>query len=138
VKIIRAIWEFIRRLLGINARHNRVLDEVKDWTKTVARFLAKYGLDESDGTDKLLEESGDVKFELTEIVYKGRPLVSRADKLRDKAVLLMVAEIIEYAESLRRYLISPALQRERLDQAAIDLRSSLETLKKTLAGIEYL
>jgi hypothetical protein len=138
VKVLKAIWEFIKRLLGFNARHNRVLDEVKDWTKTVARFLAKYGLDESDATDKLLEESGDVKFELTEIVYKGRPLVSRARKLTDKEVLLMLAEIIEHAESLRRYLISPVLQRERLDRAAIDLRSSLETLKKTLAGIKYL
>ncbi len=138
VKIMQAIWDLFRRLSGANKRHNRALRAVKDWTETVSQFFKKYGLDENAGTDDLLANSGDVKFELTEIVYKGRLVVARAGKLRNKQVAPMISGMIDSMESIRRYLINPALQIERLNQGITNLRLSLETLQKTLAEIQYL
>jgi K+-sensing histidine kinase KdpD len=135
---IRAFFNVFKRLAGVNVRYNRVLRTVKDWAETLNQFLVKYGLEENTGTDKLLANSGDVKFELTEIVYKGRPLIAKAGKLKNKKVAPMIAGIIDSVESIRRYLINPALQRERLKQGVINLRLSLETLQKNLAEIEYL
>lgn len=119
-------------------RHNRTLRVVNDWTETVNKFLKKYGLYENPGIEELLVNSGDVKFELTEIVYKGHPLIDQAGKLRSKHISPMISATIENGEDIRRYLINPALQKDRLDQAVQNFLLSTETLRNALDKIEYL
>jgi hypothetical protein len=124
-------------MAGVTVRHNRALRDVNDWAETVKQFFRAYGLDENTGIEKLLANSGDVKFELTEIVYKGRLLISQAGKLKNKKIALMIAGIIDSMESIRRYLINPALQRERLSRGVANLLSLFKTFQNTLKEIEY-
>jgi hypothetical protein len=138
VKRLKAFWEILKRLAGVTARHNRALRAVNDWTGTVVQFFQKYQLSEDTGTDKLLANSGDAKFELTAIVHQGRLMADMAGKIRHKQVPRMIIEIVDSVESIRRYLINPKLQKDRLSRAIVVLRSSLEELQKLLAEVEYL
>jgi hypothetical protein len=127
------------RLTGAAARHNQALSDVRDWAVTVEKFLVGYGLmDESAGLDLLLGNGGDAKFDLTGLSYTGRRLALRSGDIRHKKVPPLVADIINDVESIRRYLMNPSLQSEKLAETATALRSSFRTLQDTLAEIEYL
>ncbi len=138
MQIFQSLSDTFRRLTGIQGRNNRVLGTVKDWTETVDGFLKKYNLYENASSDVLLVNSGDVKFELTEIVYKGRLLITQAGKLQSKHISPMISAVIENGEDIRRYLINPALQKNRLEQAVQNFLLSMETLRNALDKIQYL
>jgi hypothetical protein len=138
VKRIKAFWAALKRLAGVTGRHNRALRELNDWAGAVNKFLKTYGLEADAGIDILLENSGDAKFDLTVIATKGRTMMATAGKIRKKRLPSMVAGIVDSVESIRRYLINPALQKERLRRGIINLRSSTEELQKTLEEIDYL
>jgi hypothetical protein len=127
------------RMTGAAARHNRALDEVKDWLETVERFLVGYGLIE-DGADLslLLGNSGDAKFDLTGISYTGRGIAARSGDVRDKRVTPMLTEIINNVETIRRCLMNPSLQAERLSGSVEAMRASFQELQEMLGEIEYL
>jgi hypothetical protein len=127
------------RMTGAAARHNRALDEIRDWAKTVEKFIVAYGLDEEGaGLAGLLDSRGDAKFDLTGIAFKGRGLVDRAKDVRDKRVAPLVAGIVENVEGTRRFLINPSLQRDRLDKSVADLCANFTALSEALEEIEFL
>ena len=130
--------DFFSRLSGASTRYNRTLDAIRDWSDTVREFVNRYDIDENTGVDKLLGDSGNVKFDLTSIVFKGRPLIEQALKVKTSEISDIIADIIENAEGIRRYLINPALQMERLHHAVAGFLSSLETLRNRLEEAEYL
>jgi hypothetical protein len=75
-------------------------------------------------------------FEISVLAHNGRALVNKAGNLKNKQVALLVAEMVGYVESIRRYLFSPSAQKEKLRQVLIKLRSSCESLQKNLAEIK--
>ncbi len=127
------------RLTGAAARHNRALREVRDWVAALEKFLVAYKmLKGKSGVAGLLENPGDAKFDLTGIVHKGRGLVETARDVKDKKVAPLVAGIVENAESLRRYLMNPVLQKEKMAEAAAELRDYFNALSGALGEINYL
>jgi hypothetical protein len=127
------------RLTGAAARHNRALVDVKDWAATVEKFLVGYGLiDEDSDLGLLLGNGGDAKFDLTGIAYTGRGLTARSREVKDKRVAPLVAGIVKNVENIRRYLMNPTIQLERLTETVAVLRTFFQTLNATLAEIEYL
>ncbi len=138
MKRIKAFWAALKRLTGVTTRYNQALREVNDWADMLNRFIKTYRLDKKAGLEYILENSGDAKFDLTSIATKGRIMIVTAGKIKKKQVPSMIAGIVDSVEGIRRYLINPALQKERLSQGLSSLRSKTEELKKALAEIGYL
>jgi hypothetical protein len=127
------------RLTGAAARHNRALREVKDWEANVEKFLVAYRLLKGkSGAAGLLDNSGDAKFDLTGLVHKGRGLAATARDVKDKRVVPLVTGIVENLEVIRRYLMSPTIQKENLFMATTELRDYFAALQGTLDEISYL
>jgi hypothetical protein len=118
------IGSLYHRLTGAAARHNRALMEVRDWEVKVEAGL--------------LQNPGDAKFDLTGIVHKGRGMVETARDVKDKRVEPLVAGLVENMEVMRRYLMSPSLQKENLAGAVMELRDYFNALSGVLEKISYL
>lgn len=133
------IGSLYHRLTGAAARHNRALMEVRDWEVKVEQFLAAYKLLKGKSTTAgLLQNPGDAKFDLTGIVHKGRGMVETARDVKDKRVEPLVAGLVENMEVMRRYLMSPSLQKENLAGAVMELRDYFNALSGVLEKISYL
>jgi hypothetical protein len=133
------IGSIYSRLTGAAARHNRALKEVRDWEAKVEKFLVAYRLLKGKaGMAGLLENPGDAKFDLTGIVHKGRGMVETAWDVKDKRIEPLVAGLVENMEVMRRYLMSPSLQKENLAGAVVELRDYFAALQGALAEISYL
>jgi hypothetical protein len=125
------------RLTGAASRHNKALGEINDWAARVEKFLVTYSLDREDpGAEGLLGSSGDAKFDLTGLAYTGRRLESTARDIRDKRVGPALAATVENVEGIRRCLMKPSLQMERLAAAIGSLRANFAALKAALMEIE--
>ena len=125
-------------MTGVSTQHNRALRDVKDWATTVREFLSTYGLNGDYSPDSLSDNIGDMKFDLTAIAYKGRPLSKAAKKIRGKQISPMIVKLDESLENLRRVLVNPTMRANKLDEAVAGLRLSSEELQNALADIEYL
>ena len=125
-------------LSGTTARHNKTLREVRDWTGTVQKFLSSYDLYGSTDYSTLLGNIGDAKFDLTALAYNGRPLITKAGRIKGQEIEPLIIEIITSVENLRRYLIHPSLQSEKVSNTVLNLRSSYENLQETLTTIELM
>jgi hypothetical protein len=125
-------------LTGASTRHNKALREINDWTEAIQSVLTSYDLYGNSGPDTLLSKSGQAKFDLTSLSYKGRPLIERAGKIKGPEITKLIHDVVDCVESLRRLMIHPSLQMERVKQGTVNLRSSYEKLHDALATIEYL
>jgi hypothetical protein len=134
---LKAISRTFSRLSGKTARYNRTLRSIKDWAVTVQDWLTTYGVHEGSDFSTLLKNTGDAKFDLTAIAFKGRPLIGEAAQIKEKAIATLVADIVVEVERLRRYLMNPSMQLESLRKGIPDLRSLFETLQHLLANTEY-
>ena len=134
MKWIDSIITAFNRFTGITARRVKAQRNASDWLETVDQFIKAYAI-EQDNVDmeKILGKSGDIKFELTTLTYNGRELLGRSGNLRNNAAVEVIAEIVDNLDRIRRYMFSPALQKERLRQALVKLRSSAGELYKILA-----
>lgn len=135
---MKSILNTFNLLSGITSRHNRSLREVNDWTEGIKSFLTTYDLYGKPGFDTLLKNIGEAKFDLTSIAYNGRPLVARAKNIKTEGITTQVKDLVDTLESLRRYLMKPSIQSERLAQGIRNLRASFETLRDALAKTEYM
>jgi hypothetical protein len=135
---MKSILNTFNLLSGITSRHNRALAEVKDWTESVKYFLTTYDLYGKPGFDTLLKKIGNAKFDLTSIAYNGRPMVARAKNIKVEGITKQVKDLVDNMESLRRYLMKPSIQSDRLAKGIRNLRSSFETLRDVLAKTEYM
>jgi hypothetical protein len=133
-----SISSVLNLLSGATARHNKALREVSDWSGTILKFLTTFELYGSNNVSLILDDIGDAKFDLTAIAYKGRPLIDLSMKIKGYKMAPLVVEIIENVESLRRYLLNPELQSNRVTQAIINLRSLYEKLHDALAEIKFM
>ena len=133
-----AISGVLNLLSGATTRHNKALREVSEWSGTIQKFLTVYYLYAGSSFSLLLENIGHAKFDLTAIAYKGRPLINRARKIKGDKISPLVSEILDSVENLRRYLLDPALQSKRISKTVINLRTSYEKLKDTLAEIKLM
>ena len=125
-------------LTGASTRHNKALREINDWTEAVQNVLTSYDLHGNSGPDTLLSKSGQAKFDLTSLAYKGRPLIERAGRIKGPDISPLLHDVVDCVESLRRLMIHPSMQMERVNQGTVNLRSSYEKLHDALATIEYL
>ena len=135
---MKAISGMFNALTGTSARHNKALREVKDWAGIVQKFLTRYDLSVESDFSRLLGDVGDAKFDLTSIVYKSRPLVKTSRKIKGQDISPLVSGIHDSTEILRRVLIDPSLQSEKISQAVTNLCSSFEKLQGALAEIEFM
>ncbi len=135
---MKSIRNTFNMLSGITARHNRALRDISDWTEGVKSFLTSYDLYGGSGFDRLLKKIGEAKFDLTAIAYNGRPLIDKAGNIKSKEIVMPIRELVDNLESLRRYLMKPSIQSERLEQGIRNLRTSFEKLRDTLASTEYM
>ena len=135
---MKAILSAFKRLSGSTARYNRTLRNIKDWAGTLQDWLATYGLDEGADFKTLLKNAGDAKFDLTGIAHKGRPLIGKAAKIKEKGIATLVTEVVVEVESIRRYLMNPSMQLESLRKEIPKLRSLFETLQHLLEKTGYL
>jgi hypothetical protein len=128
------------RLTGAAGRHNRALREVTDWEESVEKFLVAYKLLKGKSAAAgLMENSGDAKFDITGLLHKGRVMVVTARDVKDKRVAPLVAGIVEAMDGIRRSMMSPAMQKEKLAGAlVVELRENFEALRGALAEISYL
>jgi len=123
---------------GASGRHNKALREVNDWAATVQKFLNTYELYGNTSYIKLLDTVGSAKFDLTGIAYNGRPIIETSRKIKGADVSTMVSEVITGVEILRRYLIHPDKQEEKVDDSVDSLRASYEKLQDTLSQMDLL
>ena len=133
-----AISGALKLLPGITTRHNRALREVGEWSGAVQKFMTDYDLYGSSDYDLLLGNTGNAKFDLTAIAYKGRPLIKRARKIKGQEISLLISEILTGVENLRKILINPTLQNEIASKTIINLRASYEKLRDALSTIELM
>ena len=130
---------FFNAFTGASGRHNKALRDLADWAETIQKFINAYDLYGSPGLERLLDDAGDAKFDLTGLAYNGRPLVKQAADVKDDEDMpQLVQDIITGVEGTRRYLINPKLQEHRLQEAAGNLVSSYEKLCETLGRIELM
>jgi hypothetical protein len=132
---MKSIRIVINRLTGVTARRNRALRYANDWAESINHFLETRKLSENIDINKFLEHGGEVMFEITVLSHKGRTLVRQAGNLKDKQVAELIRAMTGYLDSTRRYLFSPAAQKEKLRQTLINLRTSCQDLQKILAEI---
>ena len=135
---LRALTDAWKVMTGISTQHNRALRDVKDWASAVHEFLSTYGLNGDYSHDSLSDNIGDMKFDLTAVAYKGRPLIKAAKKIRGKQISPLIVKLDESLENFRRVLVNPAMRANKLNEAVAGLRSSFEELQNALADIEYL
>jgi hypothetical protein len=114
------------------------LRSIKDWAGTVQDWLTTYGLDEGADFKTLLKNAGDAKFDLTGIAHKGRPLIGKAAKIKEKGIASLITSIVIEVENIRRYLMNPSIQLESLREDIPNLRSLFETLQHLLEKTGYL
>jgi hypothetical protein len=136
--MMKSIFSTFNLLSGITSRHNRALREVNEWTVSVKYFLTTYDLYGKPGFNTLLKKIGNAKFDLTSIAYNGRPMVARARNIKVKGITTQVKDLVDNLDSLRRYLMKPSIQSDRLAQGIRNVRSSFETLQDALVKTEYL
>jgi hypothetical protein len=86
----------------------------------------------------LLENVGNAKFDLTGLAYNGRPLVNVAAKIKGADVASMLTDVITGLESLRRFLINPEMQTDKVIDSADNLRVTYEKLQETIDNTDYL
>ena len=123
-------------MTGASGRHNKALRDISDWLANVQKFLTGYDLYGGDDLDVLLQKNGEAKLDLTSMSYNGRPLLPHAKKIKGADVTPLMEDIITAIEELRRYLINPSLQGEKMKQSALSLRSSFEKLRDALSTVE--
>lgn len=123
---------------GASGRHNKALREVIDWAAAVQKFLTTFELYGNSNYSVLLDNVGNAKFDLTGIGYNGRPLVSVASKIKGADVSSMISDVINGVETLRRFLIHPDKQEEKVDDSVDNLRLAYEKLRDTLDSLEYM
>ncbi len=133
-----AISGALKLLSGITTRHNKALREVNEWAGAIQKFLTTYDLYGSPDGNRLLENTGNAKFDLTAIAYKGRPLINRARRIKGKEISPLVSEILTGVENLRKILINPTLQGETASNTITNLLASHEKLRQTIAQIELM
>ena len=136
MKCSQALIKSFKQLTGITARRVRALRQVGDWADEVKKFVESYDISENVQVENILGKSGDIKFELTVLSYKGRMLSGQAGCLKNKQTEKIIIDTVDILEKIRRYLFSPALQKERMRKALIDLAESSVALQKALAEIE--
>jgi hypothetical protein len=133
IQSLRIIFD---NLSGATARRNRALRYTRDWAEAVNQFLKTNNQYNSVDVEKFLEKIGDVKFDISVLAHNGRAVGSKANNLKNKQAALIIDEMNENVESIRRYLFSPAAQKEKLRQGLTKLRESCDALQKTLAEIK--
>jgi hypothetical protein len=135
---MNSIIKTFNLLTGRTSRYNRTLRLVRDWAAKVQEVLTTYELIDSTDFKKLLQDTGDAKFDLTSISYKGRPLINKANVIKDRDISRLVADIVDETDSIRRYLMNPSLQIDRLGKGVRNLCVSFKFLRDELSRTEYM
>jgi hypothetical protein len=123
---------------GASGRHNKALRDVNDWAATVQKFLNTYELYGSSSYTALLDNVGSAKFDLTGIAYNGRPVIDIAKKIKGADMPAIITDVINSLENLRRFLIHPDKQEEKVDDSVDNLRTSYEKLQDTISHIDLM
>ena len=130
---IRAFWDTLTTVTGINARHNKALRNVQDWAEILRTFFIAHGVYGNPDFNLLTENIGKAKFDLIYITYKGRMLINEAKYIRGKPVLPLITVIVADAENLKRELTNLSSQDETIREITLSLRKSFEKLKDVLS-----
>ena len=133
-----AISGMFNMVTGASGRHNKALREVNDWAATVQKFLNTYELYGSSSYTVLLDNVGSAKFDLTGIAYNGRPIIEIAKKIKGADVSQLITDVITGVENLRRLLIHPNKQEEKVDDSVDNLRVTYEKLQDTISHIDFM
>jgi hypothetical protein len=133
---IKRFLNVLYHLTGVTGRRKRALRYANDWVEEISNFLKAHDQYENVDIDKFLEKIGDIKFEIVVLAHNGRNLMGKAGHLRDKPTSELITEMADNVNSIRRFLFSPTVQKERIRQALVNLKTSSEKLQKSLAEIK--
>ena len=135
---MNSIIKTFNLLTGRTSRHNRTLRLIKDWAAKVQELLTTYELCDTTDFKKLLGNTGDAKFDFTSVSYNGRPLINKSAVIKGSEISRLLADIVDATDSIRRYLMNPAMQIERLGKGVHNLCLSFEFLRDVLSRTEFM
>ena len=125
-------------LTGRSGRRNRALRDVTDWAENIGEFLSRYNLQkESTGFNSILENIGEVKFDLTTITYRTREIIKKAKNVEGTSLSPLMEEVLHDLEAIRRALINPALSSTAIRNLIPNLCESFARLQAAISVIEY-
>jgi hypothetical protein len=133
---IKSILIVVNRITGSTERRKRALRYANDWTEDIVKFYKSHNQYENIDVEKFITASGDVKFDISVLAHCGRSLIKHAGNLKNQQASSFIHEMVNNVENIRRYLHSPAAQKERIRQGLINLRVSCAELQKILVIIK--
>lgn len=135
---LKGLLDTFNSLTGRSWRHNKALRDIAEWSATIQEFFTEYNLqEEGSNFDSILENIGEVKFDLTTITFRARGIIKTAQNIKGVNISPLINEIIDELEDVRRALINPALGRTILIKVIPELRNSFKKLQDAISEIEY-
>lgn len=135
---LKVISNTFNSLTGRSGRHNRALRDIKDLLAEIQRFCSNYNLlEESSNFKSLLENIGNAKFDLTNLIYHVRLMINTSRGVKGVKISPIIEVILNELEDSRRALMNPTLRKTHLQKAISELRESVTNLQDKLSEIEY-
>ncbi len=121
-----------------NVRHNRALKDLLQLSKSMEGFVVRYDLQKGSSDFKtVLENIGQMRIDATEMAYQTRIRIRRAKLIEGKDLPLLVEEVYNDLEELKRSLFTRMLSNNVLSQRVSKLDVALENLLTAISDIEY-
>lgn len=137
-KLKSLLIELVNWFTMKNARHNRALRDLLHLSKSIEDFFFKYRLLE-DGFDfkAVFENMGQVRIDVTEIAYQTGIRIRRAKLIEGKDFPLLVEEVYDELEELKRSLFTRTLSNKVLRQRVTKLDMAFENLLAVISDTKY-
>ena len=135
---LKGLLDTFNSLTGRSRRHNQALRDVTEWLATLQEFFTKYNLLE-EGSDlaPILENIGEVNFELTNIKHRARGIVKTAPNLKGLKISPLINEVIDELDGVRRAFINLAFDNTILTKVITELHNSFQKLQDAISEIDY-
>lgn len=135
---LKGLLDTFNSLTGRSWRHDKALRDITEWSATIQEFFTEYNLQEEDSNlDSILENIGEVKFDLTTIAFRTRGIIKTAQNIKGVNFSPLISEIINELGDIRRALINPSLGHTILIKVIPELRNSFKKLQDAISEIEY-
>lgn len=121
-----------------NARHNRALRDLLYLLKSIEDFFARYRLQE-DGPDfnTAFKNIGQLRIDAVEIAHQTGIRIRRAKNIEGKELPLLVEEVYNDLEELKRALFTRTLSNKVLSERVSKLDGAFKNLLAVMSDKGY-